>query len=972
MFGVMQFAALGPVCAVDRGEPVHLGGPRHHAVLGVLIARVDRAVPIDVIITEVWGDDAGERAVASLYTHVSNLRGAVGKNRIVSEGGGYRLALNDGDDVDIARFEDSLTEARRRSGVDPAGAVEALEKALGLWRGRPYEGLEDIPMLTAEITRLSELSATAQMDRFEALLQTGDAPLVADLEEVCGRRPLDERPWNLLMRTLYRVGRQAEALRTYTHVRDLFGEEMGIEPSPSLARLEEQILLHDPILDERSTVRPASLPTYLTSFVGRDSEMREIAELLSEHRFVTIVGPGGAGKTRLATEMAATLHGRFPDGVWLIDLAQVSDPTRVAAAIAASVGATGTAGDSTESTVAAISGRRVLVILDNCEHVVDAVRAAAEAMLRSAPGPVVLATSRMALGSPGEHCFTLGGLAVEGADDASGDAVMLFRERASAVRPIFDQADASVEAIETICWRLDGMPLALELAAAHSDVLSPIEIADLLARRFSILVDDRQRRDIHRSLEATIGWSYGLLTPDNRTSFAELGVFEGPFTAEDAAAILNKNRDDAIAVIEALTAASLIRVEPHGRRPTTYRLLETLSGYAQDRLTESGRWEEIVQRHDHHFLGVCSDLMVDLLIAGRPDALARVASVAAELLVAWDRLGEEDSSLVMPIAWALGNHWLVRGGIAEGEQRIRDVLDATVGRTVPLRMNVLLIGALLAERRGHRESARAWSDEALEIAERAGDIRSIVVALNFAGRLRVEQGDYVAAIALLDRSMALAGHAPQHGGSPGLADGRVWALVTLAEARRWSGDTTSDVRDHLYEARRHFRSIDDAEGQLRADRVLVTIREIPIDERLRLAGEMMSLARSGSADGEMHVIAFRALASVMWEMDDRAQANVLNRAAIRSAMAYGSLIDLGSVLLQAAMFAGFTGRGDLAAKLAGAGQHQCGMQHGPFQQAGLEQLLEHERSEMGDDRFDELYRIGAAMDAGEAAAYALG
>lgn len=968
----MHFGVLGPVVVSDADGPLPLGGPKQCAILGMLLIEPGRAIPPDVAVAEVWGDDAGKGAMASLHTHVSNLRGVVGKQRILRDATGYRLTLHDDDVVDAAVFTSEVMEARRLAGSDPVEAVAMFESSLHRWRGRPFEGLEDVPMLVAEIARLDELRATVEMDRFATALRSGVTPPVGDVEALCRRRPLDERPWGLLMKTLYRCGRQADALRTYAQVKSLFGEEMGIEPSPSLARIEEQILLHDPVLDPVPTEVLSNLQVFLTSFIGRVDERQRLEQALADHRLVTVTGPGGAGKTRLAVEVAASLSSRFPDGVRLVDLSRISDPTRVAAAVAASVEATGSAGDSAESAAAALSGRHVLVILDNCEHVVGAVRATTETMLRSAPGLVILITSRIALGSPGEFCFPLDGLAIEGANDTLGDAVVLFNERASAVRPISDQPEASEEGVTAICRRLDGMPLALELAAARSDVLSPTEIADLLTRRFSILVDDRQHRDIHRSLDATVGWSYGLLASDERASFAALGVFEGPFAAEDAAAILDKDSDDTIAAIETLASASLIRVETHVGRPTTYRLLETLRVYARERLVESRIWEAVVERHDRHFLDVSSGVAVDLLIEGRPDALARIAGVVAELVMAWDRLGATDPSAVLPIAWALGNHWLVRGGIAEGEQRIAHLLQATAGRTEPLRMNVLLIGALLAERRGHREVALAWSDEALGIADGTGVVASIVVALNFAGRLRIEQGDHAAAIEVLDRSVSLAKHALRHGGPPTMSDGLTWGLVTLAEARRWSGDTSSDVSNQLYEARRYFRSISEIEGQVRADRVIVTMSEIPVDERLRLAGEMMSLARSDSADGEMLVVATRAMAAVMWEMGDHDRAIVLNRAAVRSAMAFGSLIDLGSVLLQAAMFAGFTGRGDRAARLAGAGHHQCGMRPGPYQQIDLEQAIERTKSEIGSDRFEQLYRIGAAMGPDEAAAYAIG
>ena len=966
MFGAMQFAALGPVCAFDDGEPVQLGGPRHRAVLGVLIARADRAIPVDVIITEVWGDDAGERAVASLYTHVSNLRGAVGKSRIVSEGGRYRLALNDGDDVDIARFEDSLVEARRRSGVDPAGAAEALERALGSWRGRPYEGLENIPMLAAEITRLSELRATAQMDRFEALLQSGDAPLVADLEEVCGRRPLEERPWDLLMRTLYRVGRQAEALRTYTHVRNLFGEEMGIEPSPSLARLEEQILLHDPILDGSSTVRPAGLPAYLTNFVGRNSEMRELAELLSEHRLVTIVGPGGAGKTRLAVEIAATLTGRFPDGVWFVDLARVSDQTRIGSAVAEVIGVSGGLGETVDAVMNSFRGRRSLLVFDNCEHVVVPLRDFAAALLRRAPELVVLATSRRALEVGGERRFRLEGLSLDDTADMASDAELLFIERAEATGSSADLDADATEAVATVCRKLDGMPLALELAAAHSNVLSPTEIAELLTHRFALLVDDRQDRDIHRSLEATMGWSYGLLDADQRLAFETLGVFEGPFTADAAGAVLGLADGTAsVQMLESLLAASLIRFESHEKGMTTFRMLETLRAYARDRLGEADRWQEAVDRHDAHYRGVCRRLHPEFFGSGRAIATAHIETERVEYLAVWDRGMETDPVSVLPLAWPLGNYWMFGGALQEGMVRLERLLEMTDRDRSLDRADALIMASWVAVFQNRFNDAIPWADEAIETYRGTGEDMRLAYGLARGGHWAFVGGEGESAIAMLSESLEICERI-------GFEAGTAWPVVLIAQARRWSGDESPEVTEMLLDARRRFVQMGEPYGQLHTDMVLTTIREIPVVERVRLSEEMVAIANRQGGENTARPTAFHSLAFSVWDTGDWERAEGLNRICNRSALAAGTEITLGLGLMQAGIFAAERGHGERAARLLGAGETHFAMAVAPFMSETLDPAEEQARAAIGSDRFDELYRIGAAMGAGEAAAYALG
>jgi predicted ATPase/DNA-binding SARP family transcriptional activator len=965
MFEVMQFLALGPVGAMDGDRQVQLGSPRHRAVFGVLLSRVGQPVPIDVITTEIWGDDAGSRAVASLYTHISNLRGAIGKDRVVSDAGGYGLRLHDDDLVDIGEFENAIAEARRQAGIDSPAAVEMLERGLGLWRGRPFEGLEDIPMLVPEITRLGELCATAQADRFEALLQSGDAPLVADLEELCEQRPLDERPWELLMRTLYRVGRHAEALRTYTRVRQLFGEEMGIEPSPSLARLEEQILLHDPSLDVAGSDSSASLPVYLTSFVGRDDEARRLAAMLAEHRLVTILGPGGAGKTRLATECAAMLRRRFADGVWLIDLAQITDPSRIGSTIGETIGVTGGLGDTIDEVAQSLRRRRSLLVLDNCEHIIKGLRDLVAALLRSAPKLVILATSRRPLEIAGEQRLLLEGLATDGVGDAPADASLLFAERAEAAGSSVDLDGSAREAIATICRKLDGMPLALELAAARSDVLSPAEIAELLAHRFALLVDDRQDRDIHRSLEATVGWSFGLLDAEQRLAFEILGVFEGPFTAAAAAAVLGlKDETASVQTIENLLAASLVRVDSRDGGPTTYRLLETLRAYARDRLTDAGRWQEAVDRHDAYYLSVCLRLHPEFFGAGRAAATTLIAAELAEYLAVWDRGMEGDLASVLSLAWPLGNYWMFDGVLQEGMIRLDRLLEATDGDPSLDRADALTMASWVGTMQNRFSDAIRWTSEAVETFRAAGEDLRLAFALARGGHWAFIGGDGESSIALLSESLGICDRI-------GFDDGRAWPTLLIAQARRWSGDDSPEVTELLLEARSRFLDMGEPYGQLHADMIIATIRELPVDERVRLGEEMVAIAQRQGGENTARPTAFHALAFATWDTGEWERAEGLNRVCIRSALATGNEITLGMGLMQAGMFAAERGQGERSARLLGAGSTHFAMALAPFMVGELDVAMNQARLPIGDSWFDEFYRIGAAMGPEEAAAFAL-
>ena len=322
----MQYVVLGPLAALRDSVPVALGGPLLRAVLAVLHSDPGRPLRADRIIDDVWGDGADDHARASLHTYVSNLRGLFGKQRLVRDTAGYRLVLDDADEIDAISFERDLASARQLLLDDPGAASTLIADALARWQGRPYEGMEDIESLAPAIARLNELRDAARLDRVEALLRAGDTPPTAEAQQLCDERPLDERARALLMRSLYRSGRQADALREFRDIRARLADELGIEPARALLELDEQILLQDPALEPQRDV-VGNLAPYLTSFVGRTDERSQLAEQLRTHRLVTLTGAGGVGKTRLAVEVASSVGHRFGDGAWPVSYTHLTLPT---------------------------------------------------------------------------------------------------------------------------------------------------------------------------------------------------------------------------------------------------------------------------------------------------------------------------------------------------------------------------------------------------------------------------------------------------------------------------------------------------------------------------------------------------------------------------------------------------------------------------------------------------------------------
>ena len=588
---VVEFRVLGPLEVYSGDILVHVGGVKQRSILALLIANQGRAVSADRIVDEVYGEDAAAGVRRSVQTIVSMLRRDLG-DVVVGTGDGYRFDAPR-DTVDVYRFEDGVAAGLDHFGDNPSRASSLLDEALGLWRGDPYGDVDGRSVFQPEITRLARLRSAALEGRVEADLACGrHREVVVEVEALVAEYPLRERLWGLWMLALYRVGRQADALAAYQQLRSVLGEQLGLEPSTELRELEEQILLQDPALDLVAATAH-NLPALLTSFVGRRLELIELGELLTETRLVTLTGAGGSGKTRLAIELGRQVLDGYPDGVWFVDLRGV-DGSGVAPLITSTLGVI-TSGDTpiVDQLVDALSGRRLLLVLDNCEHVLDVVAPLVERVVSREGQMRVLATSREPLGVPGESVMPVHPLplpeSVKLEQGAVSDAVVLFTERAGSAQPGF-ALEEHTDAVLEICRSVDGLPLALELAAARLFVFSPEELAVRLDDQLATLRSSQRAGDLrHATIETTIAWSWELLDDAERALAGRLSVFQGTWSLDAAEAICGFepiSRNQVADLTGSLVAKSLVVVDDVAAGSTRYRLLEPIRQYVTRQLSD--------------------------------------------------------------------------------------------------------------------------------------------------------------------------------------------------------------------------------------------------------------------------------------------------------------------------------------------------------------------------------------------------
>ncbi|CAM3316784.1 BTAD domain-containing putative transcriptional regulator [Nocardioides dubius] len=758
---------LGPVTVLGAdGHPVDIGSPRHREVLAALAVDVGRPVSVDTLLARVWGETARGGTVSSLQAVISRLRARFREAQVAAEirtaPPGYLLALEPGA-VDVARLKDGLASARTRFTAGHLGAAEAHREvvtALANWQGTPFA---DVPQQFArtEASRLEGLRLTGEELAADLDLRLG-APQAAitRLQALVDEHPMRESLREELMRALYLGGRQADALVEFERVRVLLGEELGVDPGPPLRRMHQRILQHDPDLRPAAET-PAATPTpeppapprpvsnlpatdLLGALLGRERDVAYLVDLLQQptSRLVTITGVGGCGKTRLALAVAERAADSFSSGSTLVPLAPLTTPDAVIPAIARAVGVA-EGGDPFGALLELFRDRQQLLLLDNAEHLLDAWPELAT-LAAACPGLRLLVTSRIPLQVRGEVLFPLTPLDLPTSTD-------LFLTRAAAVRPGLDLSPDD-PAVQQLCQRLSGIPLAIELAAARTRLLTPATILERLGE----VMAAEGARDLpprQRTMRAAIDWSFALLSPTEQQAFPRLAVFTGGFTIEAATAVLDPvvAPGEVFAVVEGLVTQSLV-VADHTASGPRFRLLEPVAQYALTRLAED---EERSARNAHlsFFAAVASRYEPSLRGKGTAATLTALEADQANLVAAieWSlRSGQADAGGWL--GWHLWLFWWVRGTLREGRRLMQQVLDAPVADLVRVRAGAV-VGAL-AFAQGDLEGAGAW-DSAAELAERIGDAEGLPYAVGGTGLIALARDDLDAAAAIHQRTIDL-------------------------------------------------------------------------------------------------------------------------------------------------------------------------------------------------------------------------
>jgi predicted ATPase/DNA-binding SARP family transcriptional activator len=752
----MRFEVLGPLRVTIGDHALALGSPQQQKVLALLLASPNQIVSTDRLIDEMWGDMPPASARHLVQDYVWRLRSLLDEAddgpRIERDGSGYAIRA-DPDEVDALQLVVAVREADEVLGHDPGAAEPLLREATGMWRGRPFGGLSDASrLLQTEAVRLEELYLLAVEKRIDAAIELGrHQDLVGELEGLIEQHPYRERFWEQLMLALYRSGRQAEALRAYQALRKTVGEGLGIEPGPDVEEMERRILLHDPTLLWELPPPPSNLPTRLTSFIGRTEEIAEVVKLLDISRLVTLTGPGGIGKTRLATEVAERILFDFPDGVWWIDLAVLTDPDMVIAGLADALGVTAqSAAPLIESVTRSLVHRELLLVVDNCEHLASTTADVIGRVLRGAGGVRVLATSRVPLRVPGEVLWSVPALSMpladrlEVADVGLADAVNLFVERGAAVERTFAVSEENLDAVVEVCRHLDGIPLAIEMAAARLRVLTPAQLSTSLDDRFAVLARGEPDSDPrHGTLQAALDWSYDLLDSRLQRIFDRLAVFAGAFDLE-AAGVVAFHNSDATSVLDDIShlvdASMLTTVS--GRR-ARYRLLETLRDYGIRHLAARGDEDEARESHAEYFLRLAEQAGGEIATPGFASWISRLEHSYDDLqaALAWS-LARHPRARTLRVAPTLYHFWFRTGNAREVDRWSKPMLDDAEQAPAPLLAAAHSCAAFAATIRGSQEESEGHIHETVRLCRESGDRRGLVTALFGRGSIALRIGDF--------------------------------------------------------------------------------------------------------------------------------------------------------------------------------------------------------------------------------------
>ncbi|MEU4831727.1 BTAD domain-containing putative transcriptional regulator [Streptosporangium sp. NPDC023615] len=886
---------LGPLEVRDLdGAVVEVPGVRLRALLAALALEPGRSLTRARLVDWIWGRRPPADAANALQALVSRLRRALPDGVIEADSGGYRLAVAP-DAVDVCRFEHLVGRARATKPAasggpgGPGGLAERadlLRSALALWRGTAMADIapRDSDAFDAAVARLDELRVAALVDRVDADIRLGRGPeLVSELTGLVAAYPLREGFAAALMRALAEAGRGTEALAVYRRTRERLAEELGADPSAELSALHTALLRGEP--GERAGNRRTNLRAELTSLVGRDDDVSAVAALAAGHRLVTLTGPGGSGKTRLATEAARTMLAELPDGAWLIELASVRAGGDLARAALTAMGLRDQAlpggargGEPMDRLVAAVRERAPLLVLDNCEHVIEEAAAFADRLLGECRRLRVLATSREPLGITGEVLWQVEPLALpaSGADPAeagSSPAVRLLRDRAELVRKDVGSDARTLAAMARICRALDGMPLAIELAAARLRTMSVDQLARRLDDRFALLTGgSRTALPRHRTLRAVVDWSWDLLTEAERAVLRRLSVFSGGASLEAAERVCGgaafgtpgvPGAERVLDVLTALIEKSLL-VADGGDAPR-YRMLGTVREYAAYRLAEAGEIEPARRAHLAHVTELAETADPYLRRAGQLRWLSVLQAEHDDIGAALrGAIAEGWATEAMRLAAAAGWYWFLSGHRNEGTEL--SIAAASLPGEVPdetRAMAYTIVTVFVTSGSGDQYRAREWIQEAHRLLRRGGYRNPLLGFVEPLERMLREPTQFFPAFEPL---MA--------GGDPWV---RAQARLTHGRLRLTLGGDETDVDADVEIALAEFRTLGDRWG--------ISMALTFLADRLAMRGEfaracehyeeaVTALAEVGATED---LVTLRARqAQLHWLLgDERAAASVM-------------------------------------------------------------------------------------------------
>jgi predicted ATPase/DNA-binding SARP family transcriptional activator len=715
----------------DDGVLADVPGARLRGLLIALALEPGHAVPKATLVDWIWGERPPSDAANALQRLVSRLRKALPDGLVEGQTDGYRLMVEP-DAVDAVRFERLVGQARNDG--DPR-RVRLLREALALWRGAAMQdvGLEDSAAFDAAVTRLERLRLTAMEDRFEAEVSLGHGvELVPELTDLVAAHPVRERLVAALMRALVAAGRDTEALLVYERTREALADALGVDPSPELSALHVALLRGE--LGLREENRKTNMRAELTSFVGRDADVAVVRELIAEHRLTTVIGPGGSGKTRLATETARTLLGDLPDGAWLVELASIGTDGDVAQATLTGLGlrdallGAAPSAEPADGLIAAIREREALLILDNCEHVIESAAKFADRVLGECRRLRILATSREPLGITGEALWLVEPLALPEGDASPGEiesspAVRLLRDRASAVRKDLVVDAHTLSTMVRVCRALDGMPLAIELAAARLRTMSLDQLANRLDDRFRLLTSgSRTALPRHKTLRAVVDWSWELLTDAERMVLRRLSVFSGGASLEAAERVCGGDAVEQEQVLELLTSLaekSLLLTEGDGA--PRYRMISTIKEYAGHRLAEAGESDLARQAHLAYFTELTETAEPYLRRAEQLEWLATLEAEHDNIGAAMrGAIAAGEAHAAMRLAAGAGWYWWLSGHRAEGMELIVAATNTPGEVTDEIRAMVYaLVVHFVSSGRGDEHQAAEWIHKAYRFSQRS-------------------------------------------------------------------------------------------------------------------------------------------------------------------------------------------------------------------------------------------------------------